>query len=155
MAPNQKIQFTKQGLAELVAELTDLKDHKLPAGIDRVSRARDFGDLSENAEYHAAKDELSFLQGRVDELESIIEKAEVVEIKSTNGKVAIGSRVTVTASGKEFTYEIVGEWEADPVKKKISHTSPLGEAMLGKKPGDTVEFEAPAGKIVYKIKKLH
>lgn len=149
-----KIQFTAAGLDELKAELAELKDVKLPAAIERVARARDFGDLSENAEYHAAKEELSFLEGRVEELEDIVSKAYVVDKNGTSA-VDIGCKVTVELGGKDHTYEIVGEWEADPMKKKISHTSPLGQALVGKKKGESVEFEAPAGKVVYKIKKIH
>lgn len=149
-----KIQFTANGLDELKVELADLQISKLPAAIDRVARARDFGDLSENAEYHAAKEELSFIEGRIEELENIVAKAYVVDKKDTS-TVDIGCRVTVELSGKEHTYDVVGEWEADPMKKKISHTSPLGQALVGKKKGETVEFQAPAGKVVYKIKKIH
>ncbi len=149
-----KIQFTATGLDELKLELVDLQTKKLPAAIDRVSRARDFGDLSENAEYHAAKEELSFIEGRIEELENIVAKAYVVSKKDTS-TIDIGCRVTVELSGKEHTYDVVGEWEADPMKKKISHTSPLGQALVGKKKGETVEFEAPAGKVIYKIKKIH
>lgn len=149
-----KIQFTASGLAEVKAELEELKNSKLPTAIDRVSRARDFGDLSENAEYHAAKDELAFLEGRVEELEDIIARATVADSKSKS-QVDIGCKVTVELGGKDHTYEIVGEWEADPMKKKISHTSPLGTALVGKKKGETVEFLAPAGKVIYKIKKIH
>jgi transcription elongation factor GreA len=152
---NDKIQFTAEGLAEINAELAELKGAKLTAAIERVARARDFGDLSENAEYHAAKEELSFIEGRIEELEGIILRAEVVGGKNKKGTIDIGCKVTVTLSGKEHTYEIVGEWEADPLKKKISHTSPLGQALVGKKMGENVEFEAPAGKVVYKIKKIH
>jgi len=149
-----KIQFTVSGLAEIKAELEELKDKKLPAAIDRVARARDFGDLSENAEYHAAKEELSFLEGRVEELEDIVGKATVVQQNGSDA-VDIGCQVTVEIKGKEHVYHIVGEWEADPINKKISHTSPLGKALVGKKKGDAVEFEAPAGKVIYKIKKIH
>jgi transcription elongation factor GreA len=155
MDQNGKIQFTKNGLNEISAELDELKNKKLPAAIDRVSRARDFGDLSENAEYHAAKEELAFIEGRVEELEDIMKNANVVEEKNGNGAVTVGCKVTVEARGKEHTYEVVGEWEADPMAQKISHTSPLGQALMGKKKGDTVEFQAPAGKIVYKVKKIH
>lgn len=151
---NGKIQFTTAGLAEIQAELDGLKDTKLPAAIDRVARARDFGDLSENAEYHAAKEELSFIEGRIEELESIVAKAEVVKSNGSSA-VGLGCKVTVEQAGMDHTYEIVGEWEADPINKKISHTSPLGQALLGKKKGDAVEFEAPAGKVIYKIKKIH
>ena len=85
----------------------------------------------------------------------IVLRAEVVGNKSNGGAINIGCKVTVTLKGKEHTYEIVGEWEADPLKKKISHTSPLGLALVGKKKGENVEFEAPAGKVVYQIKKIH
>ncbi len=149
-----KIQFTAAGLAEVKSELEELKTKKLPAAIERVARARDFGDLSENAEYHAAREELSFLEGRVEELEDIVSRA-YVPTKKSSDSIDIGCRVTVELSGKEHTYEIVGEWEADPMKKKISHTSPLGTALVGKKKGETVEFQAPAGKVIYKIKKIH
>jgi len=152
---NDKIQFTSEGLAEIKSELDALKSVKLTAAIDRVARARDFGDLSENAEYHAAKEELSFIEGRVEELEGIVTRSEVVESKSKGDSVDIGCKVTVIVAGKEHTYEIVGEWEADPMKKKISHTSPLGQALVGKKKGENVEFEAPAGKVIYQIKKIH
>jgi len=144
---NDKIQFTAGGLAEIQAEVTELKEKKLAAAIERVARARDFGDLSENAEYHAAKEELAFIEGRIEELENIIVKAFVVEKPKSTSAIDIGC--------KEHTYEIVGEWEADPTKKKISHTSPLGMALLGKKKGEAVEFEAPAGKVIYKIKKIN
>lgn len=152
---NDKIQFTAEGLAEIKLELDELKGKKLTAAIERVARARDFGDLSENAEYHAAKEELSFIEGRVEELEGIVSRAQVVSIKSKGDAVNIGCKVTVSIGGKAHTYEIVGEWEADPLKKKISHTSPLGQALVGKKKGDAVEFEAPAGKVVYQIKKIN
>lgn len=152
---NRKIQFTKTGLAELQQELAELKAHKLPATIERVARARDFGDLSENAEYHAAKEELSFIEGRVEELEELVKKAQVIKESTSNDKVGVGCRVTVQVSGKDHTYEVVGEWEADPIKMKISHTSPLGQALMGKKKGEAVELMAPAGKVVYKIKKIH
>ena len=152
---NDKIQFTAEGLSEIKAELNELKGAKLTAAIERVARARDFGDLSENAEYHAAKEELSFIEGRIEELEGIVGRAKVVTSKGKGDSVDIGCKVTVTVGGKEHPYEIVGEWEADPLKKKISHTSPLGQALTGKKKGENVEFEAPAGKVIYQIKKIH
>ncbi len=153
--PNDKIQFTSAGLAEIQAELEELKNQKLTGVIERVARARDFGDLSENAEYHAAKEELAFIEGRIEELESIVGKAVVATPTKSKDSVDIGRRVTVEVDGTDHTYEIVGEWEADPLKKKISHTSPLGQALVGKKKGEQVEFEAPAGKVIYKIKKVH
>ncbi len=154
-AINDKIQFTSDGLSEIKSELAELQGAKLTAAIERVARARDFGDLSENAEYHAAKEELAFIEGRIEELEGIILRATVVDTKSKNGSIDIGCKVTLAVGGKDHTYEIVGEWEADPLKKKISHTSPLGQALVGKKKGEKVEFEAPAGKVIYQIKKIH
>jgi len=151
---NNKIQFTPQGLTEIKSELDELKNKKLQAAIDRVSRARDFGDLSENAEYHAAKEELAFIEGRVEELEEIVKNALVVKTGS-NGQVNVGCKVTVEVDGKDQTYNVVGEWEADPLSKKISHTSPLGQALMGKKTGDEVRFDAPAGSVIYKVKKIH
>lgn len=152
---NDKIQFTATGLAEIQAELDSLSGAKLAAAIERVARARDFGDLSENAEYHAGKEELAFIEGRIEELTGIISRAQVVSGKAQDGSIDIGCRVTVEVDGSDHTYEIVGEWEADPLKKKISHTSPLGQALVGKRKGESVEFEAPAGKVIYKIKKIH
>src|SRR5512145_845322 len=114
-----KIQFTAEGLSEIKAELNSLKDGKLTAAIDRVARARDFGDLAENAEYHTAKEELSFIEGRIEELEELVSSAEVVNPTSSKGSVDIGCKVTVEVGGHVHTYEVVGEWEADPIKKKI------------------------------------
>lgn len=152
---NTKIQFTEEGLREIQAELDDLLNSKKPAAIERVARARDFGDLSENSEYHAAREDLSFIEGRIEEIENIIKNADVVKKSPKNSTVAIGCKVTVQQNGKETTFEIVGEWEANPIEKKISHTSPLGQALLGKKKSEEVEFDAPAGKVIYKIKKIH
>lgn len=155
MGINSKIQFTSDGLKALKSELEELKNTKRPEAVERVARARDFGDLSENSEYHAAREELSFIEGRIDELETLMKKAVVVKRSNSKIKVTIGCKVTVGVGKNENTYEMVGEWEADPMQKKISHTSPLGKALIGKKPGEKVEFEAPAGKVIYKIKKIH
>lgn len=151
---NHKIQMTQSGLSELTAELEALKA-KEPAAIDRVAKAREFGDLSENSEYHAAREDLAFVQGRIEELEDMVARAQVIVAKNGNGHVDIGCQVTVHANGDEFIFTIVGEFEADPMKKKISHDSPLGKALIGKKVGETVEFEAPVGKVQYVIKKIH
>lgn len=152
---NAKIQFTTEGFKELQKELNDLKNDKHPVAVDRVARARDFGDLSENSEYHAAREDLSFLEGRIDELEEMLKNAKVVRKSSNKSEVVIGCKVTVDLNGDKHTYDIVGEWEADPIQKKISHTSPLGKALVGSKAGEKVEFEAPAGKVIYTVKKIH
>jgi transcription elongation factor GreA len=149
-----KIQLTEVGLEELNQELAKLKD-KEPAAVDRVTKAREFGDLSENSEYHAAREDLAFIQGRIEELEDMVARAQIVKNTKHNGHVDIGCEVTVHADGQEHTFTIVGEFEADPLKQKISHDSPLGKALMGRKVGETVEFEAPVGKVVYTIKKIH
>lgn len=151
----KKVHFTQEGFEELKLELLDLKDNKRTKTVERVARARDFGDLSENSEYHQARDELSFIDGRIEELEDLMNKAEVIDGKKKRETVGVGCNVTVHANGKTHTYTIVGEWEADPKEKKISYESPLGKALVGKKVGQEVEIEVPAGKVVYKIKKIH
>ncbi len=142
--------LTKEGLDELKVEYGVLVGTKRPAAVMRLSDARSLGDLSENSEYAAAKQDLAFIDGRIAELEEILHSAKVV---TNHGKshVDIGCRVTLHVNGKKDVFTVVGEWEADPIEKKISHESPLGRALMGKKSGDSVEVEAPAGKILYKI----
>ena len=148
----QRVQMTPLGYRQLVDELAQLEKVGLPEAIERVAKARDFGDLSENAEYHSAKEDLSTVEGRVEELRDIIARVVVVDIKKAgDAEVVIGSSVQVVVNGNSHNFSIVGEWEADPAAKKISHESPLGKALIGKKVGDTVEVEAPAGKVVYVI----
>ena len=151
---NKDFYLTKDGLKELKDELKVLLEEKRPRLIGRVAEARNHGDLSENSEYTAAREDLAFVEGRVDELEELIAKAKLIKI-SKSGAVALGSRVTVKINGDSHTYEVVGEWEADPMEKKISHTSPLGKALLGKKKGEKVEVEAPPGIVKYHIEKIH
>lgn len=146
----QKVQLTKEGLDALVKELHELKEVKRPALVERLAHARAEGDLSENSDYQNARDELDFLDGRITEYQEMIKKAEVVN-HDGKGEIAIGAKVEVRINGNSQIYHIVGEWEADPLEKKISHTSPLGQALVGKKPGDKVEVDAPAGKVVYEI----
>lgn len=145
-----KVQITKKGLEALKLELKALVDEKRPALVDRLANARSQGDLAENSDYHNAKDELEFLDGRIEELEQVLKNSEIVA-ETKNGNVTVGAKVTVKVNGTTADYHIVGEWEADPMKKMISNTSPLGQALTGKKKGDKVEVEAPAGKVVYEI----
>ena len=147
--------LTSQGLKELKAELKKLVDEKRPRLIKRVAVARNHGDLSENSEYTAAREDLAFVAGRIDELEELIAKAKLIKTKKTKDEVKLGCKVTVKVNGKKQTFELVGEWEADPLEQKISHTSPLGKALLGKKKNDKVKIEAPAGKVTYHIQKIH
>lgn len=144
------IKLTKQGLDKLKVELEELKKIKRPAVIDRIKRAKDFGDISENAEYEDARNEQSFIEGRIQELEHMIKYAEVSEAHSAN-EVSLGSNVTVMLDGDKAIYEIVGSTEADPMSGKISDDSPIGSALLGAKVGETVTAETPGGSMAIKI----
>ena len=148
---SNQIQITKQGFESLKKDLGELMDVKRPKLVERLSYARSQGDLSENSDYQNAKEELEFLDGRISELQEVLKNAVVVGGKSKNDEASIGTKITLKVNGKKHIYQIVGDWEADPINKKISHTSPLGQALVGKKAGDKVEVEAPAGKITYKI----
>lgn len=154
MKPNQKVQLTLEAYNELKKELDSIKDHKLPAAIDRVAKARAFGDISENSEYDAAQEDLAMINGRMDELSDILNRSVIVQAVSSNGQVGIGSVVQIEVNGNPLQFTIVGEWEADPAARKISHESPLGKALIGRKVGETVEVEAPAGRINYQIKAI-
>lgn len=149
----KKIYLTKEGLADLQKEYDDLVKVKRPEVLERVSSARNQGDLSENAEYTAARDELSFIDGRIEEIEELLKQATLIQDTPTGAKaeIALGSKVTLKIGAKEEIFTVVGEWEADPTAKKISHESPLGKALLGKMKGDAVEVEAPAGKVLYTV----
>lgn len=149
---DKKIFLTKEGLAELKAEYNELVNQKRPIVLTRLSEARDQGDLSENAEYVAARDELSFIDGRIDELEELLKQVTVIEEQTGDKKaVDLGSTVTVNIGERKEEFTVVGEWEADPTEKKISHESPLGKALMGKQVGQDLEVDAPAGKIKYTI----
>ncbi len=150
----KKIYLTKEGLEELKHEYEQLNTVKRPEILERVSQARSMGDLSENAEYVAAREELSFIDGRLDELEELVSQAVLIQTSPSKGakaSVKLGSTVVLNLKGKKEEFTVVGEWEADPHEKKISHESPLGKALLGKSVGEKVEVEAPAGRISYTI----
>jgi transcription elongation factor GreA len=148
---NTNTQITKKGLEVLKTELQILVEKKRPNLVIRLSEARAAGDLAENSDYHNAKEELEFLDGRIAELDDVIENSTIINGDDVRGTVSVGNAVKVKVNGITQEFHIVGEWEADPVAKKISHTSPLGQALVGKKKGAKVEVEAPAGKIVYEI----
>ncbi len=151
----QRVQMTPLGYRALVEELKTLETVGRPEGIERVAKAREFGDLSENAEYHSAREDLAALEGRIEELKDIINRVNVVDLKKAGEEeVGIGSVVQVSINGSQHEFTIVGEWEADPAAKKISHESPLGKALIGKKVGEVVEVEAPVGKVSYAIKSV-
>ncbi len=149
---NNIVQLTKVAYEALQKELTELTDTKRPRLVERLSFAMSQGDLSENSDYQSAKEELEFLDGRISELQEVVKNAQIVA--GSNGrsnKVGIGTKVTVKVGSKKQEFNIVGEWEADPVNKKISHSSPLGAVLVGRKVGEKVQVEAPAGKVTYEI----
>lgn len=154
MKPNQKVQLTLEAFNELKTELDNIKDNRLQTVIDRVAKAREFGDISENSEYDAAQDELAWVHGRMEELTDILNRAVIVQATGSKTQVGVGSLVYIEVNGSAHEFTIVGEWEADPAAKKISHDSPLGKALIGKAIGDSVDVEAPAGKITYVIKDI-
>ncbi|KKS14118.1 MAG: Transcription elongation factor GreA [candidate division WWE3 bacterium GW2011_GWA1_41_8] len=141
---------TKEGLETLKNELKELTEVKRPQVANRIKSAREMGDISENAEYDAARQEQSFVEGRINELEEILKKAKPSDTKS-NGEIIVGSKVTLRIDGEEEEYHVVGAPEANPKLKKISHESPLGSSLLGKKVGDKIVVEAPVGELTYTI----
>ncbi len=147
---NGGIPIASTGLAHLQAELSQLTQTRRPQLVERLSVARSMGDLSENNDYQTAREDLAFVDGRISELEEMIKSAKVVN-PTESGQISFGHSVKVTVNGRPVIFQIVGDWEADPAQKKISHSSPLGQALMGKKIGDKVEVDAPAGKIVYTI----
>lgn len=141
---NEGIVLSPQGLKRLQEELGHLTGERRAEIAERIQQARDYGDLSENAEYHDAKEEQAFVEGRIAEIEHILKHATVVEGHAAN-EVGIGSRVTVAEGGADTLYQIVGATEADPASGKISIDSPLGTALLGKAAGDQILLETPGG----------
>jgi len=149
----KNITLTKDGRDRLQTELEELKKEKRPAVIDRIKRAKEFGDLSENAEYEDARNEQSFIEGRVQEIEYMLKYGQVVQPKSLDA-VSLGCRVVIDMDGDQMEYELVGSAEANPSAGKISGESPIGMAILGKKKGEKVEAATPGGKIAIKILKV-
>ncbi len=150
----QKFPMTAPGLQRLEEELRHLKTAERPAIIRQISEARTHGDLSENAEYHAARERQSFIEGRIAELEEIVATAEVIDISSLSGdQVKFGAQVRLVdeETEKEATYQIVGVHEADIKSGRLSISSPLAKALIGKKAGDTVSVPAPGGDRSYEI----
>ncbi len=143
--------ISQSGLDKLKEEVQNLKQVRRPEIIGRIAQAREYGDLSENAEYEDARNEQSFIEGRIQELEDMIKHAQVVAKASGNGHVTIGSTVKVKLDGKPMTFTLVGSQEVDPATGKISIESPIGKALLDHRVGETVEVEVPAGKTRYQI----
>jgi len=153
-----KVPLTKRGEESLRAELADLKSVQRPRVIDAIAEARAHGDLKENAEYHAARDQQSFIEGRIKEVEAKLSNAQVIDVASMEptGKVIFGSTVTLMdiASDEEITYQIVGDDEADLKANRISFGSPVAKALIGKMEGDDVDVKTPKGVIEYEILKV-
>ncbi|MFH0739535.1 MAG: transcription elongation factor GreA [bacterium] len=149
----QENYLTKQGLDKLKDELDYLKKTRQKEVAEDINKAASYGDLSENAAYHHAKEALSFMRGRIAELEDTIKKSKVLDetVKSRAGEVVIGSLVCVECNGKKENISVVSLDEADPMHSKISYQSPLGKTLCGKSAGDEVEIETPRGKVKYKI----
>lgn len=150
---SNEFHLTPEGIQALKDELADLTTNKRNEIAQRLKEAKADGDLSENAMYDAARDEQSFVEGRIAEIEHILKHASVITNKS-GGVVGLGSRVHVELEEGEQKYVIVGSTEANPDEGKISDQSPIGRALLGKKAGDEVSVEVPSGTITYKIKNV-
>ena len=149
-----KIPFTQAGLEVLKTELTKLKSIERPAVIKAIAEAREHGDLSENAEYHAARDRQSFIEGRVAELEDVTSRADVIDpTKLTGQTVTFGTRILVADedTDQESTYSIVGPYEADLSRGLISTSSPIARSLIRKRVGDSVEVNTPSGRKSYEI----
>jgi len=149
----EKIPMTRAGHTALDGELKELKTVERPAVIRAIAEAREHGDLSENAEYHAARERQSFVEGRIKELEAILSRAEVIDPTKLSGAVKFGATVTLVDedTDEERRYQIVGEAEADIERGLLNIRSPLARALIGKDEGDSVEVHAPGGGKSYEI----
>ncbi|MDO4777919.1 MAG: transcription elongation factor GreA [Cardiobacteriaceae bacterium] len=154
-----KIPMTKSGADMLRAELDRLKSKERPRVIQAIADAREHGDLKENAEYHAAREEQGFIEGRIQEIEYKIANAHIIDVTTlpANGKVIFGTTVELedSDSGETMTYKIVGEDEADIKKGMISNTSPIARALMGKEEGEVVEVNVPGGNKNLEIVAVH
>ena len=156
MSARKTIYLTPEGREELREELDELVKSKRPAMAERLRKAIAQGDLSENADYHTAKEEQSFLEGRIQEIEAILRAAEDIEETGNSDVVSLGSCVTIVEEGIRGSekFRIVGVTEADPIKGKVSHESPIGRALLGRRVQDVVLVEAPGGQIAFRITEI-
>ncbi|MGD9040852.1 MAG: transcription elongation factor GreA [Desulfobacteraceae bacterium] len=144
----ERIPITKEGLEKLRTELNRLESVEKPQNIKAIEEARGHGDLSENAEYHAAKERQSFLEGKINDLKAIIGKSEVLEVESgPTDRIVFGRTVRLynLQTDEEITYQLLGPYESDPEDGKISVTSPLGQALVGKEAGDEISVRTPGG----------
>ena len=153
--PERETILTASGLRKLEEELEHLKGTRRKEVAERIKQAKEFGDLSENAEYDDAKNEQAFVEGRILQIEQMLRSARVIENDDgvDEGEVTVGSTVTIrdAAAGDQVSYTIVGTAEADPLRDRISNESPVGQALLGRKIGETVTIRVPAGTLKYTI----
>jgi transcription elongation factor GreA len=147
-----RIPFTRQGYQKVLDEYAELLARR-PEAVEHLRKAREMGDLSENGYYKASRAELSFLDARLRRLERLKKLGKVVE-SASDGRVDIGSHVTISDGQKEYEYTIVGGYESDPSKHNISHISPIGKALLGRRRGESVQVSAPRGIITYTIREI-
>jgi transcription elongation factor GreA len=151
----KKSHLTPEGEARLKAELADLKGPRREELARRLRAAVQMGDLSENADYHKAKEDQAFLEGRIQEIETILRHAEIIHKTGDNSVVSLGSHVTIQEHGREpETYHLVGPKEADPRKGRISFESPIGQALLDREVGDIATVSAPGGEVKLKILRI-
>ncbi|MDD5438411.1 MAG: transcription elongation factor GreA [Patescibacteria group bacterium] len=146
--------LSPEGLEKLKAELQELKTVRVRETANRIEAAKALGDLRENSEYHSAKDEMAFIQGRIREIEETLKDTTVIENASGSSVVKIGSTVEVEAKGVKRSYKIVGSEEAAPLNGLISNESPMGKAFLNHAQGDQVDVETPGGVVTYNILKI-
>jgi transcription elongation factor GreA len=151
MSNDQPIYLSSDSLVAFKKEYDELRDVKIPGIAKRIDEAKQQGDLSENAEYHQAREDMSWAQGRLQELEHITANAQLIAATQGNDTVQLGSTVTVKVNGAQKSYTIVGPQEAKPQNGQISNESPLGEAFLKKRVGDKIEVKIPAGVQTYQI----
>jgi len=153
---SKEVYLTKEKLEQIKKELDELIKVKRPDIIAKIKDARSLGDLSENAEYHSAREEQGFIEGKIEELSYMVKNAKIVEEScNTQGKVDVGCKVSCSIEGDgKVEFMIVGSAESDPSKGRISNESPIGKALMGKKVGDIVEVAIPAGTAKYKIMKV-
>lgn len=149
----EKIPLTRDGHVALNEELKRLKSVERPAIIEAIAEARDLGDLSENAEYHSAREKQSFIEGRIKEIEGILSLADVIDVASLTGPIKFGATVKLVDedTDEEKVYKIVGEPEADLERGLLNIKSPLARALIGKEPGDSVEVRTPGGEKSYEV----
>ncbi len=148
---SKKYLLTPEGLEKLNNELKELITKKRPDVIERIREAASHGDLSENADYAQAREEQSFIEGRIQEIEDVIKNAEIISTSSHHNNVTIGSTTIIKIAGQEKKYTIVGSNEANPKEGKISNESLVGKALLGKKTGEKFKVATPAGDMEYEI----